>query len=63
MENKDINKMKLISILTLLFINGCATTNNPKLYDLLHRGESNMLAYKSVTAEDYKIEEYNEWKR
>ena len=55
--------MKLISILTLLFINGCATTNNPKLYDLLHRGESNMLAYKSVTAEDYKIEEYNEWKR
>jgi hypothetical protein len=51
--------MKVIIILILLFAGGCATSESPKMYDLLHREEANNLAYKSVTAEDYKGEDYN----
>jgi len=51
--------MKVIIILILLFAGGCATSESPKMYDLLYRGEANNLAYKSITAEDYKGEDYN----
>jgi hypothetical protein len=53
--------MKAIIIVILLFAGGCATSNDPKMYDLLHREEANNLAYKSVTAEDYIVEDYNKW--
>ena len=71
MENKGINRMKTIIIykdicrlslaiivVILLFAGGCATSDS-KMYDLLHREGANNLAYKSVTIEDYKGEDYN----
>ena len=55
----------MIRIIVLtLFLAGCAT-NKPelkplppeKLFDLLHQSESNNVAYKTITKEDYEIKE------
>jgi hypothetical protein len=48
---------KIIILLTVLTITGCATSE-PKMYDLLHREGAKNLVYKSITIEDYKGEDY-----
>jgi len=50
---------KIIILLTVLTITGCATSE-PKMYDLLHREGAKNLVYKSITIEDYKGEDYNQ---